>query len=139
MATDELRDLLASIPGAAPARARNDGLWMDAPLLDIEAMARVMTEAGFRLATMTGVPRNDGETTVIYHFIRRGDAIHCKAVSRNGAMPSLAPTLRPASWIERELHDFFAVTFIGHPNLVPLLRPPGLQEGFFRDPAPAEA
>jgi NADH:ubiquinone oxidoreductase subunit C len=38
-----------------------------------------------------------------------------------------------ASWIEREIHDFFAVEFIGHPNLIPLLRPPGLKDGFFRE------
>jgi NADH:ubiquinone oxidoreductase subunit C len=42
-----------------------------------------------------------------------------------------------ASWPEREIHDFFAVKFVGHPNLVPLLRPPGLKEGFFRESAPA--
>jgi len=26
-----------------------------------------------------------------------------------------------------------AVQFIGHPNLIPLLRPPGLKDGFFRE------
>jgi NADH-quinone oxidoreductase subunit C len=45
---------------------------------------------------------------------------------------------RPASWAERELHDFFAVAFPGHPNLAPLLRPSQLTDGFFRDAATAE-
>lgn len=125
---------LAALPGAGTVETRADGLWMTAPLLDVEAMARAMTALGARMVTVTGLARDDGETTVIYHYARGSTMINLRTVSRNGAMPSLAPLVKPASWVERELHDFFAVKFIGHPNLAPLFRPPGLTEGFFRAP-----
>jgi NADH-quinone oxidoreductase subunit C len=128
---------LTAIPGAEVVQERGDGVWISAPQLDVEAMARDMQTLGCRLVTMTGLARDDGETAIIYHYVRHHEAINIKTVTRNGAMQSLAPMLRPASWIEREIHDFFAVDFIGHPNLVPLLRPAALQEGFFRDPDPA--
>jgi hypothetical protein len=127
---------LLTIPGSAPVEERGDGLWMAAPQLDVEAMAREMEALGCRLITMTGLARDDGETTIIYHYARRHEAINFKTTTSGGAAKSLAPMIRPASWIEREIHDFFAVDFIGHPNLVPLMRPPELKDGFFRDPEP---
>ena len=133
-------DLIArmgTIPGSAPVEERGDGLWMAAPQLDVEAMAREMESLGCRLITMTGLARDDGETTIIYHYARRHEAINFKTTTSGGAAKSLAPMIRPASWIEREIHDFFAVDFIGHPNLVPLMRPPELKDGFFRDPDPS--
>jgi NADH-quinone oxidoreductase subunit C len=129
----EIVSRLAGIPGAAEVQARADGLWMAAPALDVPAMARAMTELGFRLCTMTGLPGDNEETTVIYHWVRADDAVHVKTITRGGALPSLATTVRPASWIEREIHDFFGAKFTGHPNLAPLLRPAQLNEGFFRD------
>jgi NADH-quinone oxidoreductase subunit C len=134
----ELAARLAAIPGATEIAERRDGLWMSAPQLDVEAMAREMNALGYRLGTMTGVAGEDGETTVIYHYSRPPMAVNIKTRTRGGALPSVALIARPASWAERELHDFFAVTFPGHPNLAPLLRPPQLTDGFFRDAARAE-
>ena len=132
---------LGAIPGSTEVYARPDGLWMSAPQLDVPGMGREMTTLGFRLCTMTGLPADGGETTVIYHWVRAdhaAHAVHLKTCTRGGALPSLAMTVRPASWSEREIHDFFGATFTGHPNLAPLLRPASLKEGFFRD-APAAA
>ena len=65
------------------------------------------------------------------------ETINFKTATRGGApIRSLALITHPASWIEREIHDFFAVDFIGHPNLVPLLRPPGLERWIFSRPGP---
>lgn len=127
---------LAAIPGSAQAEERCDGLWISAPQLDVEAMAREMKALGFRLVTMTGLAREHGETTIIYHYAQRPHYVSFKTSTRGGAIPSLTPMLRMTSWIEREIYDFFAVDFIGHPNLIPLLRPPEVQEGFFRQPEP---
>jgi NADH-quinone oxidoreductase subunit C len=137
----DLLDHLGAIPGSTEVHARPDGLWMSAPALDVPAMGREMTALGFRLCTMTGLPADGGETTVIYHWVRVDNAnqgVHLKTRTRGSALPSLATTVRPASWSEREIHDFFGATFTGHPNLAPLLRPASLKEGFFRD-APAAA
>jgi NADH-quinone oxidoreductase subunit C len=130
----ELIGRLAAIAGSAPVEERGDGLWISAPALDVEAMAGEMKALGCRLVTMTGMARDNGETAIIYHYVRGRETINFKTSTRGGAIASLAPIVRPASWIEREIHDFFAVDFIGHPNLVPLLRPAEVKEGFFREP-----
>ena len=132
----DLTARLAAIPGVGHVEVRGETLWVAAPDLDVLTMAREMAALDCRLATMTGLARDDGETTVIYHYVRRGLVVNVKTATRGGAIASLASTVHPASWIEREIHDFFGVTFVGHPNPAPLLRPPGLAAGFFRAPEP---
>ena len=126
---------LGAIAGSAPVHARRDGFWIEAPGLDVQAMAREMSVLGYRLSTMTGLAQADGETTVIYHYVTGGHTVNFKTVTRSAKLPSIATLVRAASWIEREIHDFFGVKFTGHPNLAPLLRPSQLKEGFFREPA----
>ena len=133
LAGADLAARLAAIPGSAAAEEHIDGLWIAAPQLDVEAMAREMKALGFRLITVTGRAREDGETTLIYHYAQRQQYVSFTTSTRGGKIASITPTLRMASWIEREIHDFFAVDFVGHPNLIPLLRPPGLKDGFFRE------
>jgi NADH:ubiquinone oxidoreductase subunit C len=126
---------LAAIDPLATLEQRRDGAWFIAPDLDVEAMARETTRLGFRLSTMTGLARPDGEAECIYHFVGPGGSVNFKTRTRGGALPSITPLVRAADWIEREIHDFFGVRFPGHPNLAPLLRPSELREGFFRDAA----
>ncbi len=128
-----LKAELAAVPGAAPAAEREDGWWIEGTMLDVPEMGRTMFEREFRLVTMTGKPTEAGETIVMYHFAKGSQLIHFRTVSRNAMLPSLATMSAAAGWAEREIHDFFAVTFDGHPNLVPLFRPEGMPEGFFRD------
>ncbi|MGC2203847.1 MAG: NADH-quinone oxidoreductase subunit C [Stellaceae bacterium] len=139
MARADLVARLPAISGSAEVVERGGSLWISAPQLDVEAMAREMKALGYRLITMTGRAREDGETTIIYHYAQRQQYVSFTTSTRRGAILSVTPTLRMASWVEREIHDFFAVQFIGHPNLIPLLRPPGLKEGFFRPPEPGSA
>jgi NADH:ubiquinone oxidoreductase subunit C len=127
---------LAAIPGSAPVEDRGDGLWISAPDLNVEAMAHEMKALNCRLVTMTGMARDDGETSIIYHYVRGHEIVNFRTSTRGGAIASLAPIIHPASWIEREIHDFFGAKFIGHPNLAPLLRPAEVKEGFFREPRP---
>jgi len=61
--------------------------------------------------------------------------VNFRARTRGGALPSITPIVRAASWAEREIHDFFGAKFSGHPNLEPLMRPAELREGFFREDA----
>jgi NADH-quinone oxidoreductase subunit C len=126
---------LRAIAPTAPLESRRDGVWISAPDLDVVAMAREMTRLGYRLATMTGLAEADGETTVVYHFVAAGRPVNFRARTRGGALPSITPIVRAASWAEREIHDFFGAKFSGHPNLEPLMRPAELREGFFREDA----
>lgn len=141
-ALEEIADLkarFAELPGATPPERRVDGVWVTAPEIDVRAMAEAMAALGFRLTTMTGLAIADGETTIIYHYLRGGLAVNVKTQTRGARMPSIAAIAAPASWTEREMFDYFAVKFDGHPNLIPLMRAEALSEGFFRDDtAPGE-
>jgi NADH-quinone oxidoreductase subunit C len=125
---------LAGIPGAALLEVRGHGLWMTAPGIDVLHMARAMISLGFRLSTMSGTAQEDGETEVIYHYSMARTSLNIRTQTRGGALPSISQLERSASWIEREIHDLYAVTFVGHPNPERLLRPPQLEEGFCREP-----
>ena len=122
-----LADALQAIPGVRTVTERNGALWVDAPLLEVEAMAAAMADLGIRLGTVTA------ESTVIYHYIDEHRVINVKTCTRNGALASLAPTVRAASWAEREIRDLFAVEFPGHPNPVPLIRPAGIDTATLRE------
>jgi len=116
---------------------RSDGWWAASPELDVRGVAQVMLAGGIRLATMTACARADGETDVIYHYAAPDAAYNLRTTTRNNCLPSIALVLPAADWIEREIHDLFAVKFEGHPNLVRLVRPPEVAEGFFRQPGGA--
>ncbi|MDR3533443.1 MAG: NADH-quinone oxidoreductase subunit C [Rhodopila sp.] len=129
-----LTERLASIDGVTSVTFHNRGLWVDGPLLDVEAMADAMAGLGIRLASITAIPQSvKGETTIIYHFITESTIVSFKTQTRNGALASLAGRLRAAAWAEREIRDLFAVDFPGHPNLVPLLKPSGFASGMVRE------
>jgi NADH:ubiquinone oxidoreductase subunit C len=111
----------------------SDGLWMDAPNLEVVQMAASLLELGARLSTMTGTALEDGETELIYHFVIGSTALNIKVRTQKNAIPSITPITEAANWIEREIHDLYAVEFIGHPHLERFIRPPELPLGFFRE------
>jgi NADH:ubiquinone oxidoreductase subunit C len=133
MIDSELAARLPQVAHSAKLEERVDGLWMNAPLIDVEAAARLMKEQGYRLSTMTAIALPDGETSVIYHYCKPGVALNIKTATRGKSLPSIANILRAANWIEREIKDLYAVNFVGHPNLEPLIRPPELEEGIYRE------
>jgi len=125
---------LPALPGAAPLQQRADGLWMDAPALDVTALAVLMLQEEARLSTMTGIALEGGETEVIYHYARGGQAWHFRVNTRHpNSLPSITPVTAAAGWIEREIADQYAVTFTGHPDPRPLVRPTQLDPGYFRE------
>ncbi len=128
-----LETRLRNMPGATLLRRRRDGWWMMAPDLDVQAMAKLMHALEARLCTMTAVALTGGETAIIYHYAADGEALNFKTRTHGGTMPSIATITRAADWIEREIHDLYAVEFTGHPNLAPLVRPPQLPQGLFRE------
>lgn len=133
MSDSELIAKLSRLESSARLEERADGLWMDAPGLDVVAAARLVSELGYRLSTMTAMALPSGETAVIYHYCKPGQALNLRTVTRGKSLPSVAPVLKAANWIEREIKDLYAVDFPGHPNMERLIRPPELEEGIFRE------
>ncbi len=124
---------LRALPGVTTLRSQGGAWWAGGPALDVAAMATVLGGLGLRLGTLTAVPlAPQGETRVVYHWLAAHQFVNVETVTRQGALPSLAPRLRAAGWAEREIHDLFGVHFEGHPNLAPLLRPEGFAVGMLR-------
>jgi NADH-quinone oxidoreductase subunit C len=131
--TSDLITRLATMPGVTSVEDRADGIWVEAGG-PVEAMADTMNELGLRLGTMTAIPLDDGETTLIYHYLSQTGLINVRTTTRGNTQASLATLAKPADWCEREIKDLFAVAFPGHPNPVPLMRPGSFEEGLFRAP-----
>jgi len=131
---EELITMLAAVPGATPFKLHNGELWMDAPRLNMTDAAGLLLEQGARLSTMTAIALDNSETEVIYHYAKGSWACHLRVRTIRNSLPSITPVTPAANWIEREIMDLYAVTFTGHPNPAPLLRPAQLNPGYYREP-----
>jgi len=109
---------------------RSDGWWSEASSMDVEKMARLMTAAGARLVTITAAETSKGEFRIIYHWDLEGRMLNLVTMTVKGTICSIA-AIHPASdWMEREIHDCFAVQFNGRDS-APLLLSPEDPPGIF--------
>ena len=128
---------IQNLPGAAPLIQKRDGLWMDAPELDVRQIALLMKQADAHFSTMTGAMLPNNETQVVYHFFADGQAYNFKVHTHENKLQSISTIFPAAEWIEREIQDLFKAEFIGHPHPDRLIRPIQLEPGFFREPGGA--
>lgn len=110
---------------------RSDGLWLEDPALDVQNMARLMVEAGARLATITARPTRSAAHRLFYHWDMEGRILTFSTLTREEAVASISSICPAADWIEREIHDCFAVNFTGRDGLSPLLLRPDDPPGMF--------
>lgn len=89
----------------------------------------ILDQQEFFIESITGVDWiKDNQLEVIYDFSRY-DFEMCRVVIRTRVdrdkpvVPTITEIFAGANWHERETHDFFGVTFEGHPHLIPLLLP----------------
>lgn len=126
MDLEEIRECLGNIKAWV---RRSEAWWLENPNLDVEGMARLMVETGARLATVTASRAPEGEFRMIYHWDLQGQLLNFITVTRQASLPSIARICPAADWIEREIHDYFAVNFAGR-ELPPLVLsgqdPPGI-------------
>lgn len=94
----------------------------------LEAVGRLDLLEYF-LEAITGVDWiADNQLEVVYDFSRY-DKTPCRVVIRtrldrqDPQVPTITGIFAGANWHERETHDFFGITFVGHPHLIPLLLP----------------
>ncbi len=99
---------------------RSEARWLENPDMDVEKMARLMVETGARLVTVTASQIPGNEFRVIYHWDLQGELLNFVTITHQTALPSIASICPAADWIEREIHDYFAVNFTGRelPTLV---------------------
>lgn len=135
----QMLDQVSALAGAESWAITGSDAWMTAPGLDPVELARLLLAAGARLVTLSGVAAGENETWVIYHYAWAGNTLSVRVLSRDGALQSITPLTPAAGWIEREIQDLFALTFTGHPQPERLVRPPQLDQGFFRRPGGASS
>jgi NADH:ubiquinone oxidoreductase subunit C len=99
---------------------KSEAWWLETPSLYVEKMARVMVETGARLVTVTASRARENEFRVIYHWDLQGRLLNFVTITNRATLPSIASICPAADWIEREIHDYFAVNFTGRelPTLV---------------------
>lgn len=111
---------------------RADGWWLIEPGLDVERMARLMVGLTARLVTITARPAPGGECRLAYHWDLEGELLNLITTTHEGSIHSIAAICPAADWIEREIHDYFAVDFTGREaGLDPLVLRPGDLSGLF--------
>ncbi len=135
--TEDTGARLSQLLGNIPFQNRPDGIWLETEGLEVSLVARKMLETGARLSTITAISRENGETDLIYHYALDREAVNIRTTTRSNQIASIAPETPAAGWIEREIHDLYAVEFIGHPDLTRLIRPPEIPEGLYREPGGA--
>lgn len=94
----------------------------------IPEVARLMSDATFTLEAITGVDwLAEQQIEIVYDFTCYATGVRVAArtrVSRETPEVASISAVHPgANWHERESHDFFGITFTGHPELSPLLLP----------------
>jgi NADH-quinone oxidoreductase subunit C len=88
--------------------------------------AYLIRELGARFNTASGVDAR-GFMEILYHFsLEERNLLVSLRVKLDHERPevnSLAPLIKGANWVEREIHELFGVTFHGHPRPDRLLLP----------------
>jgi NADH:ubiquinone oxidoreductase subunit C len=99
---------------------KSQAWWLETHKLDVEMMARLFIEIGARLVTITASRASEGEFHMIYHWDLQGQLLNCVSITSQATLPSIISICPAADWIEREIHDYYAVTFTGRelPTLV---------------------
>jgi len=103
-------------PGPASERR------LQVPLAVIDRAAALLVAEGARFVTIFLAEQPEPSLVAVLAF--RGTLVILRAPRRaNAAYASLAIDIPAAGWTERELHDLYGLTPLGHPDLRPLAAP----------------
>jgi Ni,Fe-hydrogenase III component G len=112
---------------------QKNGAWWIAPeTLDPRAMTQFMMAQNARLMTIMAMESEGGETRLDYHWDVKGVILTFSALTHENSFVSISDLCQAADWIEREVHEYFAVEFSGRDNTKPLMLRPGLNPGLNR-------
>lgn len=93
---------------------------------DLKEVAQCLfKEFNLRLVTASGLDTPKG-LEILYHFSfdKTGEMFSVRVLiedKKNPRVDSIAPIIKGAEWIEREMWEMLGINFIGHPNLKRLL------------------
>ncbi|HTX68980.1 MAG TPA: NADH-quinone oxidoreductase subunit C [Thermoleophilia bacterium] len=90
-----------------------DGWWVDVGGLDPRAMTLLLLGREARWVTMTASRTADHAWRLIYRWEVSGRRLNIVTTVASGPVDSIADLLPAAAWTERELHERFAIEFVG--------------------------
>jgi NADH-quinone oxidoreductase subunit C len=110
-------------------------IYIEVDSKDIKEVAKYLfVDLGARFNIASGVDTRFN-IEILYHFtIERLQlliSIRVKLDKDKPEINSVAPIVKGAEWIEREMHELIGINFIGHPNLKRLLLPDEWPEGVY--------
>jgi len=104
-------------------------LWLDATSIGIRSVAQVMHDAAARFLTITTyeLPKDAG-MRFEYHWDLDGQLFGFTINTAEKVMESIVDICEAADWIEREVHEEYAIEFTGR-EYEPLLLKAGFAGG----------
>ncbi|HET6413071.1 MAG TPA: NADH-quinone oxidoreductase subunit C [Anaeromyxobacter sp.] len=120
----DLEEIAREIDPAAEWEEASGSAWLRPGTLDVPHMATVMLAHGARFVTITALPESEpGSVLFCYHWDLDGELLTVETRTEEGHIASIRERCPAADWIEREIHDCFAVEFEGGAQEPLLLRP----------------
>jgi NADH:ubiquinone oxidoreductase subunit C len=136
--------ILSGLTAGSGWERRRDGRWAEVDGLDPRAMTRLLSKAEARWVTLTVIPAGEG-FRLIYHWDLDGELLNIATTIAGPRFQTIADLLPAAEWVEREMHDYYALEFIGREGTPALMLRPDDEPGLFsrtqdlgRDVDPAE-
>lgn len=115
----------------APGGWREDygSWWLRPETVDVRRLAALMNFNDARLITITAMELPDGGGIRLdYHWDLNGTLATVVTKAQDGRIPSILDLCDAADWIEREVHEYFAIEFTGR-VCEPLFLRPGVAPG----------
>jgi len=134
-----LAEILKGNSAAEPAWAEKGGVfWMNCEGCPVRDVAKAMHDVGARFVTITAyqLPASEG-FRLEYHWDLQGRLLGFAFQITGGSIESIYDLCEAADWIEREVHEEYAIDFTGR-RYEPLLLREGQTPGVnLRETAPA--
>ena len=108
-----------------PWEQKGGSKWLAPAVLDVRKLAELMhaRKARFITITATELPEHGG-ILMDYHWDLEGQLLTFELHAGNNQVESIYDLCEAADWIEREIHEYFAVEFSGR-EYEPLVRRTG--------------
>jgi Ni,Fe-hydrogenase III component G len=117
----DFNTIIVELGLAQPWEKRADGLWVTVPDLNVENVAAWMAAHQARFVTITARPAAGRECCMEYHWDIEGQLLTFVTQTHKGSIASISALCPAADWVEREIHDYFSVDFLGRPDISPLM------------------
>lgn len=88
--------------------------WLAPEALDVRKLAQVMNARKARFITITAIELPEhGGLVMDYHWDLDGQLLTFEARLESNKVGSIYDLCPAADWIEREIHEYFAIDFVG--------------------------